>query len=238
MKRSNKEIAARRDALAEWIRDKGYQPVPELARRFKVSEVTMRRDLKALELERRVTRTHGGALVDDNLRFAIFGVRVGVNPERKREIGKQAVQLLQSGMSMYMDAGTTIYAVAQELKTSKLQNIRIMTPSIPIAELMAEVSGIQVFLTGGNVLAKRSCLVGDLSEVSISQWDFDIALLGAEGIDDTGLWNSNEGLVRQQRRIIRNTENIVYCLDPSKSHQSGPIFICRWEPRFRLISGA
>lgn len=238
MKRSIKEVSARREALAEWIRDKGYQPVPELARRFKVSVVTMRRDLMVLEDERRITRTHGGALVDDSLRFAVFGVRVGVNQEVKRKVGRQAVKLLQSGMSIYMDAGSTVYAVAQELKNSGLTNVRIMTPSIPIAELLAEASDIQVFLTGGNVLAKQSCLVGELSEVSISQWDFDIALLGAEGIDDTGLWNSDAGLVRQHRNIIRSVDRIVYCLDPSKSNQSGPLFICRWDPRFMLISGA
>jgi len=238
MKRSRKEIRARREALVEWIREKGYQPVPELARRFQVSVVTMRRDLVALKNERRITRTHGGALVDDNLRFSVFGVRVGINQERKREIGSQAVKLLTSGMSVYMDAGTTVYAVALELKNSGLQDLRIMTPSIPIAELLAEVSGIHVFLTGGNVLARQSCLVGELSEVSISQWDFDIALLGAEGIDEIGLWNSDEGLVRQHRNIIRNVDRIVYCLDPSKSSQSGPLFVCRWDPRFILISGA
>jgi len=238
MKRSRQEVADRREALAEWIRDKGYQPVPELARHFHVSDVTVRRDLLQLERERRITRTHGGALVDDSLRFAVFGVRVGIHQEAKRKVARQAVKLLQAGMSVYMDAGSTVYAVAQEVKSSGLENLRIMTPSIPVAELLAEASGIHVFLTGGNVLAKQSCLVGELSEVSISQWDFDLALLGAEGIDETGLWNSDEGLVRQHRNIIRNVDRIVYCLDPSKSNQSGPLFICRWDPRFMLISGA
>ncbi|MEM6601756.1 MAG: DeoR/GlpR family DNA-binding transcription regulator [Verrucomicrobiota bacterium] len=238
MKRSKKEIAARREALAEWIRDKGYQPVQELARRFDISVVTMRRDLIALENERRITRTHGGALVDTSLRFSVFGERISVNREAKRRIALQAVKQLQAGMSIYMDAGSTVYGVAQEIQQCELKNVRIMTPSIPIAELLAGVSGIHVFLTGGHVLAKQSCLVGELSEVSISQWDFDIALLGAEGIDDTGLWNSDKGLVRQHRNIIRNADRIVYCLDPSKSNQSGPFFICRWDPGFVLISGA
>lgn len=238
MKRSRKDIEARRHALTEYIRDQGYRSVSELARRFEVSEVTMRRDLIALEEESSVTRTHGGAVVNESLRFSVFGMRVGVNQHLKRAIARQAVKRLKPGMRIYMDAGTTIYAVAQEVKRIGLQDISIMTPSIPVAELFAETEGVQIALTGGNVLARQSCLVGELSEVSITQWDFDIALLGAEGIDDMGLWNSDEGLVRQHRILIRHVNQVVYCLDPTKSTLSGPIFVCRWDPQFILISGA
>ncbi len=238
MKRSRQEIEARREALTELLREKGYQPVPLLAQIFNVSQVTLRRDLLALEQDHQITRTHGGALVEDNQRLATFRIRVEQNKEQKREIALRTVEMLQSGTRIYLDGGTTLYAVAQELKSSGLQDLQVMTSSLPCAEMLSGVEGIRVYLTGGHLLPRHSMLVGDLSEASIAQWEFDLALLGAVGIDETGLWNSDEGLVRQQRSVIRRSAQVIYCLDPSKSNHSGPVFICRWDPRFLLISGA
>jgi DeoR/GlpR family transcriptional regulator of sugar metabolism len=237
MKRSRAEVAARREALAELLREKGYLPVRELVRLMNVSEATLRRDLSALEKDNHITRTHGGALVDYNLRFPSFQQRLEVNRDHKRAIARQAVDMIQPDTRLYLDAGTTIYEIALLIKNSQRMPLEIVTPNLPVAEVMAGVEGLRVFLTGGCLLERQSILIGPLSEVGIRSLHFDLALMSAEGFDDKGLWNSTEEVVRQQKVVLKQSSKVVFCIDPSKHAQQAEVFLGAWKPEYILNSG-
>ncbi|MEM6820496.1 MAG: DeoR/GlpR family DNA-binding transcription regulator [Verrucomicrobiota bacterium] len=234
MKRSREEVDSRREALATMLRDQGYLPVKELCARLNVSEPTLRRDLSELAKASKITRTHGGALVDYNLRFPSFQQRRVVQAEAKRRIAQQALPYIQNNSVLYLDAGTTIYEVAQQIRDSDISKLTIVTSSLPISETLAGVAGIEVFLTGGRLLERQSILIGQISERSIQQFRYDWALMSAEGLNDTGLWNTTADVVRQQKSVLKNSENVMFCLDQSKQGQQAEYFLCRWNRRFHL----
>ena len=87
MKVARHIIEARRESIAKLLSKVGYVPVVEICKQFNVSEATARRDLTELENQRRITRTHGGALSDFNRNFPPLDDRKVEDAEAKRKIG-------------------------------------------------------------------------------------------------------------------------------------------------------
>jgi len=67
---SPKDVFARerQDHIARFVEEHGRARVADLAARFAVSGVTIRKDLLALETAQRLVRAHGGAIAIDRSR--------------------------------------------------------------------------------------------------------------------------------------------------------------------------
>src|SRR3954470_2862482 len=129
----------RRRRLAELVQGGGWLPVAEVCEKLGVSEATARRDLAALEAGKEITRTRGGALCEFNQRFPSFVERQGVAIGTKRRIGKAAAGRVEAGSTVSLDAGSTIYAVAEALAHERAARpLTVVTNSLPVADLLAE----------------------------------------------------------------------------------------------------
>ena len=123
-------VEARRSRLTELLLERGYLPISDLCEELGVSEATARRDLSALESEERITRTYGGALGEFNATFTYFRERLRHGTEAKGGIARAAAALVKPGMRVYLDAGTTSFAIAQELRRHLPERITIITLSL------------------------------------------------------------------------------------------------------------
>ena len=110
-------VHARRQQLADWMQQHGHVSLQEICTRFSISEATARRDLAALAADKRIVRTYGGALADYNRRFASFHERLQLASEAKCAIAKAALAFIRPKSRIFLDAGTTIYALAEALRT-------------------------------------------------------------------------------------------------------------------------
>ncbi len=231
-------IRRRRDEVASLLSQFRYLPVSELCRRLKISEATARRDLAALERERRITRTYGGALSDYNANFPSFRQRQATNAAAKRQIGRAARDLLKPGQTCYLDGGTTPFAVAEALRENPVSPLTVVTCNIPCAELLAPVEALQIYLIGGRFLARQSVLLGDAARRSLGHWHIDVAFLGAEGLTTEGFWNSQEEIIRLQRAAARRAHRVILCADAPKLSQRTPFFVLPWSHSVALLSDA
>lgn len=231
-------VEARRRHLALLLRQNGYMPVRDLCDRLGVSEATVRRDLVALESENKIKRTYGGALVDFNLRFPSFQQRQLQSPEAKRRIGLEALKFLQPGFTCFLDSGTTIHAVAEVIREQLVLPLTIVTGNLPVAEALAQVEEIQVFLLGGRFLQRQSVLLGDRACDTARKWKFDLAFMGSEGLDAAGVWNSQHDVVKLQKTVMERSDNVAFCLDRTKIGSRGPQFLSKWKPNYLLLTDA
>jgi DeoR/GlpR family transcriptional regulator of sugar metabolism len=215
-------VLARRDRLEELVKTHRYLPIKDLCERLGVSEATVRRDLAALEQDGRLTRTYGGALSDYDARFPSFGDRQRQNAAEKQLIAQAALSAIRPGMTCFFDSGTTIFAISEILARNPIFPLTIVTSNLPVAEHLAPVAEIPVFLTGGQLFPRQSVLLGDAACKSIESWSFDLAFLSAEGLDSEGLWNSQEAIVQLQKTVVRRSDCAVFCLDRSKLGKSAP----------------
>ena len=221
-------VKARRERLAALIGQHGYMPVRELCRQLQVSEATARRDLAALAEEKKIKRTYGGAVSEFDNRYPSFSERIDQSRTAKAQIAAAALSYLAPGLTVFLDAGTTIYAIAEAFRAAPTLPITVVTPNIPVGEMLAAIPGVQVFLVAGQLLARQSTLLGEAAVRSLQFWRFDVAFLSAEGMDAAGIWNSQAAIVAQQKAAIHRSTRAIFCLDGSKLNRQAPDILLPW----------
>lgn len=231
-------VQARRTRLAALVNREGYLPVAEVCSRLGISEATARRDLAALAKDRAITRTHGGALVEYNQRFPSFRERQGVADGAKRSVARALRSLIAPGMTVWLDSGTTIYRCAEWLAEHPADGLVIVTNSLPVAEVLADRVDMSVHLLGGQFFRRSSLLLGGRSLANLAEWRFDLAVLGAEGFDRSGIWNSQDDIIAIQRAVRARAKRSAVVVDASKLGQTAPAFLGDWRFASHLITDA
>ena len=229
-------VQARRDRLAELLGQHHYLPVKELCRRLGVSEATARRDLAALVGEKKIKRTHGGALSEFNDRFPSFRDRQGKASRAKAKIAKAALAFMEPGGTYFLDSGTTICAMAEAFREHPVTPATIVTSNLPVGEMLAAIPDVQVFLVAGQLLHLQSTLLGETAQRSLAFWKFDTAFLSAEAMNPEGIWNSQSAIVDQQRVVLQLSKRAVFCIDGSKLNREAPHFLVPWDRVDALVT--
>lgn len=222
-------VQARRERLAQLLGQHRYLPVKELCRRLGVSEATARRDLAALVGEKKVKRTHGGALSEFNERFPSFRERQGRAAQAKAKIARATVALMEPHGTYFLDSGTTICAVAEAFRDHPVTPVTIVTSNLPVGEMLAAIPDVQVFMVAGQLLHLQSTLLGETAQRSLEFWRFDTAFLSAEAMNPAGIWNSQAAIVDQQRVVLERSTRAVFCIDGSKLNREAPHFLVPWD---------
>lgn len=238
MKVAKHVVEARRRRLAELLQRHRYLGIADLCKEFSISEATVRRDLVFLEKSNLITRTYGGALADYNLRFPSFRSRRATGASGKQTIAQLAMGLLRPEQTVYLDAGTTIFTLAEAIRVAPVRPLICVTSNLPAADLLAEVDGVDVHLLGGQVLRRQSVLLGDDACRSASFWKFDLAFLGAEGMTREGVWNSSPAVVALQKAVIAQSQAAVVLLDRTKLARTAPTFLGGWDTLTVLLTDA
>jgi DeoR/GlpR family transcriptional regulator of sugar metabolism len=231
-------IKARRERLAQMIVQHHYLPVRELCKTLGVSEATLRRDLAALHGEKRITRTYGGALSEFNDRFPSFRARRSRGGKSKARIARAALSFFKPGGTYFLDSGTTVFSIAEAFAAVPVTPVKIVTSNIPVAELLAAIPEVEVFLLAGQLLHLQSVLLGEMARKSLVFWSFDGAFLSAEGMNAEGIWNSQAAIVEQQTVLLERTKRAIFCLDGAKLDKQAPIFLCGWDRVDVLLTDA
>jgi DeoR/GlpR family transcriptional regulator of sugar metabolism len=210
------DLQERRALILQLIESQGEVSVSDLSRRADVSEMTIRRDLEVLEGRGLLVRLHGRAIAPVSRSYEPpFDLRVGSASSAKQQIGALAAGLITEGETVILDVGTTTLEVARAL--SGRRNITVLTPSLPIANVLAEDPGIRVMVTGGVLRPGERSLVGDLAVASFREFRFDTVVLGVGGIDlAAGLTEYNLDDARVKRAALEIARRIVVVADATK----------------------
>ena len=229
-------IEARRSRLTELLQERGYLPISELCEELGVSEATARRDLSALDGEERITRTYGGALGEFNASFTSFRERLREGTQAKGEIARVAVSLIKPGMHIYLDAGTTAFAIAQELRRNLPSNLTIITNNLALLDILGSLSSAKTILLGGQLLERQSVLLGNEAVRATTAQKIDLAFLGAQGMTQKGLWNSQKDIIFLQQAVMKRASLSCFCLDHSKLGRTAPEHLAGWPAVNALLS--
>jgi DeoR/GlpR family transcriptional regulator of sugar metabolism len=231
-------VEARQSRLAELLQTHGYIPVSELCRLLSVSEATVRRDLEELSRMRRITRTHGGALADFNVRFPSFLERQGVNAEGKKQIARLALRMIRQDMTCYFDSGTTMHAIASALREQPVRPLTAVTNNLHVAMVLSDIDGVRVHMLAGQLLPRQAILLGPDACECAEKWKFDLSFLGAEGITREGIWNTTADIIKLQKTVQRRSQLLAFCIDLKKIGQSAQEFLFPMDDKYRLITDA
>lgn len=210
----------RQKRITELLKETGAVSVSKLALDLKVTEETIRRDLEKLEKQELLLRTHGGAVpIDDGNQELSLEKRKSQNIEAKMKLAKEAVKFISSGDAIFIDASTTAFYLAKELKNFK--NITVVTNSLRV---LAELDGnldIKLISVGG-MMSKNSSFVGSIAENNIKENYFvNKMFFSSRGITTAGILESNEQECCLKQSMMKNSTDKFYICDKTKIGRVG-----------------
>lgn len=208
-------LSDRQARMAEMIHQENVIYVEPLARYFKVSAQTIRRDLRVLCNLGFAMRIYGGAKCPEPAANMAARWRGVPNEAVKRAIAQRVAQQIPNGVSVALGAGTTPEMVARALMAH--DDLKIFTCSLNIALLASENPGFEVTIAGGRLRNADKNVLGSGMENLFRAYKVDIGICSAAGVDDDGtLLDFSEEDVRL-RQIIKEISRSVYLvLDQTK----------------------
>jgi len=232
--------AVRRGALARLLSSRGFVRVADASHELGVSEVTIRGDLSSLEREGRAVRVHGGAMPADVLvRESPVESTRDQRTDAKRAIGTAAAQLVSSGDCLYLDAGSTALALAEQvLARRELHDVIVVTSALTIAlALEPGIPRFEVVVTGGTLRPLQHSLVNPFAASMLAALRFDLAFIGCNGIHSAhGVTNVNLPEAEIKSLAVRSAARSVLVADGSKLGRTGPAVIGTLADFERLIT--
>lgn len=205
----------RLDEIMARLEQDGQVRVTELSAILKVTDETIRRDLKLLEGEGRLRRIHGGAVVPRRNEEQPVDVRSRLNPREKQRIATLALGLLREGMSIFIDTGTTANALAQ--RVAEWRGLNVITNSLDVALTVARQGSNRVMIAPGTVRAKDNAVIGADAIRWAGTFYYDIAFMGIGAVNLTqGFMDYEEEEAQLRRVLVGRTERSVILADESK----------------------
>lgn len=219
---------ARRRRILETLSADGFLSVREIAAELGVSDMTVRRDLKRLETAGEVRVVHGGAsLPHGTLRTPDFVARASHSSDFKQRIAQAAINLVHSGDTVAIDAGTTSYAVATALPET-LPGC-LVTHSVPVVQLMLGRPHSRVVVLGGDLLVDSQAFVGPISVQATESLRARTFFLGAGAVDPGGVYVDADLERPTKLALMSAADRIVLLADSTKFARSAPVRLCGWE---------
>lgn len=210
--RSTVNLESRRQALAELLSSSGSLRIEDLAARFEVSTMTIRRDLQALEDEGLVRRVRGGA-VSSAQPFEARRTRSG---RAKEEIARKLAGLVPSGgVGICMDASSTLCVLAGSMPHS--ENLSVVTDGIETFLTLTRDPRVHAYLTGGQKDPNAGSLIGPVASLALKQFSFARAFLSAAAVDPhfgTSEFSAEECEIK--RLMAELSDYVVMAVDSQK----------------------
>jgi len=206
--------AERQLRIREILDAQEFVDLDTLSAELETSGSSIRRDLSALEASGVLKRVHGGALaIHPRSHLLDNSWQKTRNSDQKRRIGAATASLIENDMTVILDGGSTVEAVASCLAD---RSLNVVTNSIAIAKVLGDARRIEVTLTGGYLYPRLEILLGPLCENMLSGIAADLLVMGIGGITEAGLSNNNTPLVGSQRRMIEVARRVIIVADHTK----------------------
>jgi DeoR/GlpR family transcriptional regulator of sugar metabolism len=208
--------AERRQRILELVRSSGAISLRELARQVQTSEVTVRRDLRALAAQGLLDRHHGGAALPGGLSHEpTYSEKTHVASDAKAAIAALAAGLVSDGDAIVVGAGTTTQAFAARL--TRHSELTVVTNSLLVASGLAGARGVDVVMTGGTLRGSIHALVGGTTEHVLSSVQGTRAFISGNGLTATrGLSTPNLTVAGVDRALAGAAREVVVLADHTK----------------------
>jgi len=218
--------AERRKLIMERLYEDKRVIVSELSQEYDVSEETIRRDLEHLSEEGNVTKTYGGAVLDERSSIELpFNLRQKENPEGKQRIAELVSSEIKDGDHLFLDASTTAVFIAKNIKQKR--DVTVITNSVENVLELADAEDIEVVCTGGTLRATSMSFRGNKTIDTINSYNADKVFLSCKGLDiKKGITDGNEDIAGIKLNMIRSADIVYLVVDSSKFNRVGFSKIC------------
>lgn len=224
--------------IENFVKEHKRASFQELIDAFALSKATIRRDLKLLEEEDRLTLVRGGAVIKESAgSYELpYHMKLESNSLEKERIAKRAVELVRPGSTIIIDSGTTTRYMVQDL--AALSYVHIITCDIVIATECSSYPNLDVTLIGGKLRSGYYNLYGYIAECNIQTLNADLAFCSIDAVNAKGdcmISNIEEVSIKNHIRTCA-PKSILLC-DHSKFGINSVVKVCSAQDIDMIICG-
>jgi DeoR/GlpR family transcriptional regulator of sugar metabolism len=205
----------RRAAVADHLLTAGSASVADLAEHFGVSLMTVHRDLATLESRGVIRRFRGGASALPSSVFeSSIAYRKTTMLKEKAAIANAARSLIEPGMSVMLDEGSTMLALAEAIR--EVTPLTVVTNHVDAMVTLRSASGIRLIGIGGEYNPNHDAFTGVQCIEAIGQLRGDILFISASALDVTAAYHQEQEVVLIKRALMRSAARRILLVDSSK----------------------
>lgn len=221
-------LTPRQQGILDLLRQHGDISVHDMAAHFDVALMTIRRDLAFLESSGNLVRTHGGAMLSRAAVVEFTFIEKGRhNAVEKQAIANVIAGMVRPGMSISLDTGTTTLEVARAI--ASIKELRVLTSSLAIASELYAHENVELILLGGTARKGSPDLSGWITEENVKRFRVDLAILGADGVCQDGIYTTDISIARVSQAMIASASHVVLAVDHAKFDSTSFVKLAEWK---------
>jgi len=211
----------RQELILRKIETNGMVKSIQLAKEFKVTNETIRKDLEALANDKHIIRLHGGATRVSDTRYDLpLPARQAVNRYEKSIVAHEATKLIEPNATVFLDASSTVLMMTEFLPKVPLT---VLTNAHHVIVALGGKTHCNLICTGGNYEEKSRSYVGAMAEDSLKRYVIEWLFMGVDGLHhDLGASEVNPGQAVLKERLIPRAQNVCIVCDSSKLGKKSP----------------
>ncbi len=208
--------------------ENGTVLVADLSEKFSVSEETIRRDLEELEKMGISKKVYGGAFLANNVKNSVnINLRENIHVVGKKQIAEICAPYIKDYDSIFLDGSTTSIYIANLILH---KNITLVTNSLKITNMFAEVGNKNTFFLGGKIDSKTLTSLGKVTEGSLKNYFFDVSIVSCNSISmDYGLSDPDEQQAEIRKIALKNSKKKLLAMDYTKFNKMSFSKICDFD---------
>jgi len=202
----------------------GSARIGDLARKLKVSDETVRRNVKALQARAQVRKVHGGVLLSEDLTLTEqpLMARMRRNAKTKRQLAHKLAGMIEDGDSLFLDIGSTTAYAAQALAGHR--NLYVVTNSLAVASTLASINNNRVFFAGGELRRHDGGSFGDNAISFVRRFNLQYAVFSTGAINaEVGFMLHDMAEADLSRAIADRAQTRIILADSEKFGRRAPI---------------
>src|SRR4051794_33863450 len=210
------------------VQERPVATVQELVDLTSSSEATVRRDIAALHVQKRLRRVRGGAEAITppqiiGLAGRPFSVNETLHAAEKRAIAREAVALCGDGEPIIINGGSNTFQMVHFLAHRR---VTVFTNSFPIAEHLLKHSKNTVMLSGGTIYREQNIILSPFDNDVTRNFYARRMFMGAQGLGPLGIMENDPLLIQAEQKLIDQADELVVLVDSSKFRQRSSLILC------------
>lgn len=228
----------RRRAILREVEEKGKVRVADLSRRFGCSEVTIRNDIRNMDAEGLLVRTHGGAVkLEKEMERKYSAESIYRNTERKKKIAACAYEFIEDRDTIIIDDASSSFYLAVHIRQHPEKRLAVVTNSLLVGNELAGVSHVELYMVGGHVGGHLAATMGDDALSNIELFRVDKGFIGIHSINfDVGLTSIATPQMQVKKAILKSAGETYVLADSSKFGGGYVSVICPMRDVYKIIT--
>lgn len=228
----------RRRLILQELEDRGNIRVNELSQKLRCSEVTVRSDIRALEQQGALVRTHGGAVKnggEEGLKYQAESLYR--QTDSKKQIAACAYEFIDDRDTVIIDDASSSFYLALHIKNHPEKHLAVVTNSLISANELSGASHVELYMIGGHVGGHIAATMGEGATKDMEKFHVDKAFIGVHGINfDVGITSIAALQMQVKQAIFRTTDKVFVLADSTKFSGGYLSVICPIQSVYKIIT--